>query len=110
MYFILVTIKRLHMPILATRFTTSFKDSVTIVTKTFLRYKCLERFLDSVNRFYPGIQVIVADDSPDEDYKRIDTFKYPFVKQHRMPKGAGFFAGRALGMVEIKKNIFLFIE
>ena len=96
------------MPILATRFTTSFKDSVTIVTKTFIRYKCLERLLDSVDRFYPGVQVIVADDSPDEEYKRIDTFKYPFVKQHRMPKGTGFFAGRALGMVENCKKGFLF--
>ena len=78
------------MPILATRFSSSFKDSVMIVTKTFIRYKCLERLLDSVDRFFPGVQVIVADDSPDEAYKRIDTFKYPFVKQHRMQNGPVF--------------------
>ena len=94
---ILVTYKTMPMPILTTRSTNNFHDMVTIVTKTFMRYPCLERLLDSINKFFPGTQVIVADDTPTEAFKKLDTFKYPFVKQHKMPANAGFFAGRALG-------------
>jgi (N-acetylneuraminyl)-galactosylglucosylceramide N-acetylgalactosaminyltransferase len=38
-------------------------DNVTIMIKAFERPKCLERLLKSIDKFYPGIKIIVADDS-----------------------------------------------
>ncbi|CAG5078161.1 Oidioi.mRNA.OKI2018_I69.PAR.g8917.t1.cds [Oikopleura dioica] len=105
-----VTYKTMPMPILTTRSTNKFHDMVTIVTKTFMRYPCLERLLDSINKFYPGTQVIVADDTPTEHYKKLDTFKYPFVKQHKMPANAGFFAGRALAISQVMTEYFITMD
>ena len=39
------------------------KELVTIVAKAFERPQCLRRLLDSAARMYPGIEVIVLDDS-----------------------------------------------
>lgn len=38
-------------------------SQVTIVTKTFLRYKELNVLIQSIRKFYPNIKIIVADDS-----------------------------------------------
>jgi len=36
---------------------------VTVLVKTFLRYKELNVLIDSVRRLYPKIKIIIADDS-----------------------------------------------
>lgn len=38
-------------------------DNITIMIKAFERPGCLERLLKSIDKFYPGIKIIVADDS-----------------------------------------------
>lgn len=38
-------------------------SQVTIITKTFLRYKELNVLIQSIRKFYPNIKIIVADDS-----------------------------------------------
>ncbi|KAL0198214.1 hypothetical protein M9458_006754, partial [Cirrhinus mrigala] len=38
-------------------------SQVTIITKTFLRYKELNVLIESIRKFYPRIKIIVADDS-----------------------------------------------
>ena len=79
-----------------------FKDRVTFLTKTFLRYPCAYRLIDSILELYPGVTVIVADDNPKEYYQEIDAVKYPTVKQYKMPLEEGFFAGRALAVSQVK--------
>ena len=37
-------------------------ENVTIIIKTFLRYPCLFRLLNSIRKFYPLITIIIADD------------------------------------------------
>jgi len=107
-----VTIKKLPVPNYPPRYDEipSFKDSVTIVIKTFMRYKCLERLLDSIEIFFPGTQVIVADDTPDELFEAINTYKYPFVKQHKMPPETGFFPGRALAISQVSTEYFISMD
>ena len=67
-----ITIRRPRMPILTFRDGDSFSDMVTIVTKTFMRYDCLENLLNSLNRFYPNVKVIIADDTPEDLYQTIN--------------------------------------
>jgi len=43
-----VEIRRIKLPWLAPRTGNAFKDKVTIVSKSFMRYQCLERMLDSL--------------------------------------------------------------
>lgn len=38
-------------------------DQCQVVVKSFRRFDCLRRFLDSLWQFYPGIEVLIADDS-----------------------------------------------
>ncbi|CAG5103038.1 Oidioi.mRNA.OKI2018_I69.chr1.g584.t1.cds [Oikopleura dioica] len=105
-----VDIHRPEMPILSVRDGDSFAERVTIVTKTFMRYDCLRRLLDSIAKFYPGVEVIVADDTHPENYERISQEKYPFVKQHRMPAESGFFAGRALAISQVTTEFFITVD
>ena len=67
-----ITVRRPRMPILTFRDGDSFSDMVTIVTKTFMRYDCLENLLNSLNRFYPNVKVIIADDTPEDLYQTIN--------------------------------------
>lgn len=60
-----------------------------------------KRLLASVNKFYPNLTVLVADDTPDEIYETIDTDEFPNVKQYKMPAHKGWFAGRALVISQV---------
>ena len=53
------------------------EEKVTILTKTFLRYECLNVLLKSIKEKYPEISVLVADDSPLQHMKDIDTEIFP---------------------------------
>ncbi|CAG5080152.1 Oidioi.mRNA.OKI2018_I69.PAR.g9488.t1.cds [Oikopleura dioica] len=105
-----VEIRRINLPWLAPRTGNEFKDKVTVVAKSFMRYACLERFLDSLLKYYPGVEVIIADDSPTEVYKEIDTKKYPTVRQYQMPPHSGWFAGRGLAISQVKTEFFLWMD
>ena len=93
-----ILIRRRPLPQLFPATTASLNDRLTIVTKTFLRYPCLHTLLDSIFDKYPGITVIVADDSPREEQQDIDEQKYPSVKHYRLPESEGWFAGRGLAI------------
>ena len=73
-----ITIRRQKMPVLTYRESDALSDLVTIVTKTFMRYDCLVNLLNSLNRFYPNVRVIVADDTPDDLYQSINITQVPF--------------------------------
>ena len=93
-----ILIRRRPIPQLFPAKTASLNDRLTIVTKTFLRYPCLHTLLDSIFDKYPGITVIVADDSPREEQQEIDREKYPSVKHYKLPESEGWFAGRGLAI------------
>ena len=67
-----ITIQRRKMPVLTYREGDTFSDMVTIVTKTFMRYNCLDNLLSSLDQFYPNVRVIIADDTPDALYQSIN--------------------------------------
>ena len=66
--------------------------------------------LDSIQKFYPGIAVIIADDSPDVYQTKIDATKYPDAYQYIMPEFTGWFAGRALVISQVKTDYFLWVD
>ncbi|KAK1906603.1 Beta-14 N-acetylgalactosaminyltransferase 2 [Dissostichus eleginoides] len=57
-----ITIKQPQPPVLYDM-GTDINSQVTITTKTFLRYRELNRLLKSIRQFYKDIEVIIADDS-----------------------------------------------
>ncbi|WP_417913585.1 glycosyltransferase family 2 protein [Candidatus Electronema sp. JM] len=77
-------------------------NELTIVIKTFERYKALVRLLRSIRKYYPSIKIIVVDDSlhPEE---------VKSVEKITMPYNSGISAGRnaALGCVATKYTLFL---
>nr|XP_006817452.1 PREDICTED: beta-1,4 N-acetylgalactosaminyltransferase 1-like [Saccoglossus kowalevskii] len=78
---------------------------VTIVTKTFERYNCIETLVRSVNTYYPDMQIIVADDS--EEPQTIDGLN---VLQYIMPYKEGWFAGRNLVLSQVKTKYFVWVD
>ena len=57
--------------------------------------------MKSVEQFYPGITVIIADDNVDDDFEKVESKKLR-IKQFRMPEKEGWFAGRALAMSQVR--------
>ncbi|CAG5077043.1 Oidioi.mRNA.OKI2018_I69.PAR.g8618.t1.cds [Oikopleura dioica] len=92
-----ITIHWSKLPVLNHRTSDAVEDRVTVLTKTYLRYPCLRRFLKSVELFYPNITVIIADDNNDEDFRKMES-EIIKIKQYRMPEKEGWFAGRALAL------------
>ncbi|XP_035698234.1 beta-1,4 N-acetylgalactosaminyltransferase 1-like [Branchiostoma floridae] len=82
------------------------KDRVTVITKTYLRYSVLRKLIDSVNQYFPGIKIIVADDSDKfeelGDYKNVDHYKMPAQK--------GWFAGRNLALSQVSTEYFFWLD
>lgn len=66
--------------------------------------------LKSAFNFYPGIQVIIADDTPAEAFELVDKKKYPTVKHYMMPEYSGWFAGRALAISQVTTEYFLWVD
>ena len=79
-----ITIQRRKMPVLTYREGDTLSDMVTIVTKTFMRYDCLDNLLSSLNQFYPNVRVIIADDTPDELYQSINITQVFFLSSELM--------------------------
>ncbi|CBY30880.1 unnamed protein product [Oikopleura dioica] len=105
-----VLIRRRPAPQLFLSKSESVNDKLTIVTKTYLRYPCLNTLLDSVFEKYPGITVIVADDSPSSEFQEIDKTKYPTVKHYKLPESEGWFAGRGLAISQVRTKYFLWVD
>ncbi|CAG5112056.1 Oidioi.mRNA.OKI2018_I69.chr2.g6312.t1.cds [Oikopleura dioica] len=104
-----VTIERTKLPVLTQRKSNSIKDRVTVITKTYLRYPCVDRLIKSIAAFYPGITVIVADDNPTDHFQEL---KNPLVtvKQYKMPAREGWFAGRALAQSQVRTQFYLWVD
>jgi len=77
-------------------------NELTIVIKTFERYKTLARLLRSIRKYYPSVKIIIVDDS-------LHPKKIKDVQKIDMPYNSGISAGRneALKHVATKYTLFL---
>ena len=91
-----IRIEYKKMPILIDQKSSQLDDMVTICIKTFERYSCLNRLINSITEFYPKIRIIVADDSI--NFKEIE---YKNVQQFKMPPGIGFNNGKNLAISQV---------
>ena len=69
-----------------------------VIVKSFKRFECLIRFVESVWANYPGMTIIVADDSlkDGEEYPEtvLDLIKNPLIKWIQLPFDSGLSVGR----------------
>ncbi|XP_077977777.1 beta-1,4 N-acetylgalactosaminyltransferase 1-like [Glandiceps talaboti] len=80
-------------------------NKVTVITKTFERYDCLDRFVTNVRKFYPTIPIIIADDSEFPDIVNASN-----VKHFTMPFRDGCFAGRNLALSQVRTKYVVFAD
>ncbi|XP_070554318.1 beta-1,4 N-acetylgalactosaminyltransferase 1-like [Ptychodera flava] len=101
-----IEIRRERRPkIYGTHYDDDIIKKVTVVTKTFERYECVDRLVRSVNQYYPGMQILIADDSeiPEE-------IVGSNVQQFIMPYKEGWFAGRNLVLSQVKTKYFVWVD
>ena len=80
-------------------------ERVTLITKSFERYKELNRLIDSAAKLYPNVKILVADDSV-----HFQTVDRPNVVQYRMPAQAGWFAGRNLVVSQVMTEYLVWVD
>ncbi|XP_052408813.1 beta-1,4 N-acetylgalactosaminyltransferase 1 isoform X1 [Carassius gibelio] len=80
-------------------------SQVTIITKTFLRYKELGVLIQSIRKFYPKIKIIVADDS-----LKPENVPGNNIEHYIMPPAQGWFAGRNLAVSQLTTKYFLWVD
>lgn len=78
---------------------------ITVVTKTFLRHESVTQLVASVNRFYPNMTIIVADDNQNPQ-----KIKGNDIKHYKMPYKEGWFAGRNLGLSQVSTEFFFYVD
>ena len=102
-----IRIRRQPLPFLYKTSSVSppIQERVTIITKSFERYKELNRLIDSATRVYPNVTVLVADDSV--HFQQIDK---PNALQYRMPAQAGWFAGRNLLVSQVLTEYLVWVD
>lgn len=86
---------------------------LTAIIKTFERPKCLARLLDSIQKFYPDLRIIVADDSlanrPLES--RLQDLLAPTHRSYlRLPADIGLSAGRNAMLARVRTPYFLLLD
>ena len=97
-------------PVLFNSKNSKLEDLVTICIKTFERYPCLNRLIESIEAKYPKINIIIADDS--FNYQSLEAKNYRNVVQYQMPGGTGFNKGKnlAISQVCLYSNCSLYIR
>lgn len=78
-------------------------EKVTAIIKTFERPHCLDMLIKSIQKFYPGLHIIVADDSKSPT-PRSD------VEYHVLPFDSGLSKGRNYLLKQVKTPYFLLLD
>ncbi|XP_043091390.1 beta-1,4 N-acetylgalactosaminyltransferase 1-like [Puntigrus tetrazona] len=99
-----IMIKRPSIPVLYDP-GQDINSKVTIVTKTFLRYKELNVLIQSIRKSYPEIKIIVADDS-----LKPERLSGNNIDHYIMPPAQGWFAGRNLVVSQLTTKYFLWVD
>uniref|UniRef100_A0ABM0H0X7 Beta-1,4 N-acetylgalactosaminyltransferase 2-like n=1 Tax=Saccoglossus kowalevskii TaxID=10224 RepID=A0ABM0H0X7_SACKO len=80
-------------------------SKVTVVSKTFERYDCINKLILSVNKYYPNMTILVADDS------RVKLqLNGTNVKHFHMPFLEGYGAGKSLLVSQVRTKYFLWTD
>jgi glycosyltransferase involved in cell wall biosynthesis len=87
----------------ADKMSVNVNEKVTAIIKTFERPHCLDMLIKSINKFYPGLPIIVADDSK-SPIPRTD------VEYHVLPFDSGLSTGRNFLMKQVKTPYFLLLD
>ncbi|XP_002735531.1 beta-1,4 N-acetylgalactosaminyltransferase 1-like [Saccoglossus kowalevskii] len=104
--FMNVLIQRQHVPRLYDPGPgNDINNKVTIVAKTFERYDCVNALISSVNKFYPNMTIIIADDS--ENKQKLEGNN---VKHYLMPFLEGYAAGKNLLVSQVRTKYFLWVD
>ncbi len=83
-------------------------SQLTAIIKTFERPKCLARLLASMQRFYPDLRVLVADDSLEDPARE---FQAPANTNFlRLPTDVGLSAGRNAMLARVCTPYFLLLD
>ncbi|XP_078699220.1 beta-1,4 N-acetylgalactosaminyltransferase 1-like [Branchiostoma floridae x Branchiostoma belcheri] len=80
-------------------------NKVTIITKTFLRYSSVRLLLQSIQKYYPKMRVVVADDS-----RPIEDLQSEYVDHYVMPFASGWFGGRNLAVSQVTTPYLLWVD
>ncbi|KAG1928969.1 beta-1,4 N-acetylgalactosaminyltransferase [Pimephales promelas] len=99
-----IEIRRLSVPVLFD-VGKDINSQVTVLVKTFLRYKELNVLIDSVRRLYPKIKIIIADDS-----LKPEKVVGENIEHYVMPPAQGWFAGRNLAVSQVTTKYFLWVD
>ena len=83
-------------------------EKITIVIKTYMRYKCVRHLIYSIQKLYPKIAILVADDSELRHRETLDEFQNVF--HFYMPPNYGWFAGRNLLVSQVKTEYYLWCD
>lgn len=78
-------------------------EKVTAIIKTFERPHCLDMLIKSIKKFYPGLPIIVADDSK-APIPRTD------VEYHVLPFDSGLSIGRNFLVKQVKTPYILILD
>ena len=92
-----ISIKHPKQPILIDPGDGKLENMVTICIKTFERYACLEKLIESIQKMHPKFRIVIADDSINYKNLEIDG-----VHQFRMPAAIGFNNGKNLAISQVK--------
>ncbi|RXN25284.1 beta-1,4 N-acetylgalactosaminyltransferase 2-like protein [Labeo rohita] len=84
---------------------TDVNSQVTVLTKTFLRYKELNVLIQSIRMYYPDIMIIIADDS-----MKPEPVTGKNIEHYIMPPTRGWFAGRNLAVSQVTTKYFLWVD
>ncbi|XP_002741838.1 beta-1,4 N-acetylgalactosaminyltransferase 2-like [Saccoglossus kowalevskii] len=101
-----VLTQRLRMPKLYDpRLDGDISNKVTVVSKTFERYDCINKLILSVNKYYPNMSILVADDS-----RVKQQLNGTNVKHFHMPFLEGLGAGKNLLVSQVRTKYFLWTD
>ena len=87
-------------------------ENVTVVIKTMLRPKSLERLVASVLKFYPNIQILIGDDGePSCEEYIMNRFKGKNnIHYYNLPHDSGLSYGRNFLLNKVETEYFLLCD
>lgn len=80
----------------------------TFLVKTFNRYDCLNRLLDSIVRLFPAVPIVVVDDSTVK--QRLDIFDSEKLLLLDLPADMGVSYGRNRGVEHVSTPYFILLD
>lgn len=83
---------------------------ITILIKTFLRKKSLYRLLDSIEKYFLEIKIVIVDDGQENLNEELKKYKGLKINYYKIPYDSGLSFGRNFGLSQIKTKYFLLCD